>query len=51
MLQGLVERRGQHVEELRLASPAAFNAFSYAAGWVSSSHANRSSGKSARSRS
>ena len=31
--------------------PAAFSAFPYAAGWVSSSHANRSSGKSARSRS
>ena len=31
--------------------PAAFNAFSYAVGWVSSSHANRSSGNSARSRS
>ena len=31
--------------------PAAFNAFSYAVGWVASSHANRSSGNSARSRS
>ena len=31
--------------------PAAFSAFSYAGFWVASSHANRSSGNSARSRS